>query len=227
MIDLSSSQDWIGNLPENLRQSVLDLMPVRRYANGDMVYRAHEPGDELYQVVSGNIRIFTLTEDGRELLYDLFASGTCFGETSLIDGGTRAHNVQAIGAVELRVLSRTDFQRLWRDHHEVSCAIAQLICYRQRKLYGIYERVSLNALSKRMAGRLCTLAASMGQNQSDGVHFGMRITQEDIGSLVAGSRQSVNKILKQWQCNGVIDIAYGSLVIKDLPVLEQLATDSA
>jgi CRP/FNR family transcriptional regulator, cyclic AMP receptor protein len=133
---------------------------------------------------------------------------------------------EAVGAVTLGVLSRADFCNLWRSHPEFSQAIAWILSQRSRRLYQIYEGVSLAALSRRMAGRLCTLARTVGQERNGAVHFDMRLTQEDIGSLCAGSRQSVNKILKQWQMEGVIDVAYGSLVIKQLPELQNLGSDA-
>lgn len=216
-------QNWIEDLPDSIRAEVLACMPERSYASGDMIYRAGEAGHELYQVSRGNVRIYTISEDGRELLYDLFPVGACFGEASLIDGGPRPHMTQAVGDVCLRVMGQDDFEALWRRYPEVSMAVARLQTYRARRLYGIYEQVSLSALSRRMAGRLSTLAATVGDAREDGIYFRLRITQEDIGSLVAGSRQSVNKILKQWQQEEVIDLAYGSLVIRDLSTLERLS----
>ncbi|MEQ8801835.1 MAG: Crp/Fnr family transcriptional regulator, partial [Haliea sp.] len=185
--------------------------------------RAGEPGNELFRVESGNVRIFNVSEDGRELLYDLFPVGTCFGESSLIDRGLRPHTTQAIGEVVLQVLSREHFERAWKVYPEVSWAVARLQTSRARRLYGFYERVSMDALCRRTARRLWLLAKTMGQQCDDGIHFDIRITQDDIGSLVAGSRQSVNKVLRQWQEDGVIDLAYGSLVVREMAELERLA----
>lgn len=223
MTKRESQQNWVDTLPPPLRDEVLGRMSVRELANGELIYRAGDAADEMYQVVEGAVRIYTLTQDGRELLYDLFPAGACLGEAPLIDDQPRPHMTQAVGAVKLRVLPRADFLELWRAHPAFSLAVARTLCQRSRRLYEIYEGVSLAALSRRMAGRLCALAETVGQAGDDGIHFNIRITQEDIGSLVAGSRQSVNRILRQWQCRGVIDIAYGSLVIRNLPTLERLA----
>jgi len=217
--------DWIDTLPEPLRTEVLGRMQTRRHEHGELVYRCGEPGTELLQIVSGAVRIYTLTADGRELLYDLFPAGTCFGETSVLDDLPRAHMTQAIGPTTLRVLSRADFLDLWRRHPEISLAVARVLCARARRLYTIYESVSLAALSRRMAVRLCALSGSIGEERPDGVHFNMRLTQEDIGSLTAGARQSVNRVLKQWQGEGIIDLAYGTLVIRRLPELQRLAAE--
>jgi CRP/FNR family cyclic AMP-dependent transcriptional regulator len=217
---------WMDRLPEDLRREVKGKMIKREISSGETIYRAGDPGDEVYHILSGTVRIYTLTDDGRELLYDLFPPGTSFGESSLIDDRPRPHMTEAVGPVTLGVLSRAAFFELWRSHPEFSHAIAWILSQRSRRLYEIYEGVSLAALSRRMAGRLCSLARTTGQEREGVVHFDMRITQEDIGSLCAGSRQSVNKILKQWQLEGMIDVAYGSLVINKLPALQRLGQNS-
>ncbi|MFV0278659.1 MAG: Crp/Fnr family transcriptional regulator [Parahaliea sp.] len=220
-------QNWINQLTGPVRAEVLSRMNRRHYSAGELIYRAGEPGDELFLIERGNVRIYTLTEGGKELLYDIFPPDTCFGDSSVVDGGPRPHMAQAVSELHLRVLSRTDFEALWPRYPEVTLALARLQTLRARRLYGIYEQVSLSALSQRMASRLYALVQTMGDERDDGgIHFDMRITQEDIGSLVVGSRQSVNKILKQWQCSGVIELAYGSLVVRDLGILKSLAEDA-
>ncbi|MFV0476771.1 MAG: Crp/Fnr family transcriptional regulator [Parahaliea sp.] len=218
-------QDWMGNLPDNVRRDVHACLFPRHYAAGEVVYRTGEEGDEMFQVLSGAVRIYALSEEGKELLYDLFPAGSWFGEGSLIDGEPRAVMAQAIGDVTLSVLSQAHFERLWARYPEVSLAVARMVAARVRKLFYLYEGVSTAALSNRMAGRLCFLADAVGIEQMGGIHFDMRLTQEDIGSLVVGSRQSVNRILKQWQCDGIIDISYGTVVIKNKLYLERLAED--
>lgn len=221
-----SEQDWIGQLSESVREKVLACMPPRHYGNADMIYRSGEAGDELYRVEQGTVRIFNVSEDGKELLYDLFPPDTCFGEATLIDGGPRPHSTQAVGDIILRVLSRGRFEQLWSAHPEVSWAVARLQTVRARRLYKMYEQVSLDILCRRIAYRLFILAKTVGREFEGGIHFDVRLTQEDMGSLVAGSRQSVNKVLRQWQEEGLIDLAYGSLQIRDLAALERLAQQS-
>jgi len=220
-------QDWIGELPGEVQEQVLAGMPRRHYHSGETIYRCGDAGDELYRVEQGVVRIYNVTDAGKELLYDLFPPGTCFGESSLIDDDVRPHSTQAVGEVVLRVLSRSLFQQLWRTHEEIPWAVARLQTARARRFYLIYEQVSLGVLCRRVARRLYGLARTVGRKHEDGgIHFDIRLTQEDIGALVVGSRQSVNKVLRQWQEDGMIDLTYGSLLIRDLDALEQLALEN-
>jgi CRP-like cAMP-binding protein len=201
-------------------------MTTRYYAAGEVVYRTDEAGDELYQLVSGNIRLYTVDPQGRELLYIIHKAGNCFGEMSLIDNLPRAHIAQAIGETEIRVLRRRQFEQLWMLYPEISRELCRLLCSRERDMFGVFEGRSLLPLSTRIAIRLYQLASTLGTEQCDGIHFDLRITQEDISLMVAASRQAVNKVLKDWQGEGIIVISYGNYIVKDLQALKKLTASS-
>ena len=219
-------QNWIGRLPDTLRERIEHKIHRRHVAAGELIYVAGEVGQATFQMESGIVRLYTLSDDGRELVYDFLRAGMCFGETSIIDGLPRAHMAQAVTETVITVLRGSDLKLLMSKHPEIAIAFCQLLTSRARRLYTIYEGVSLAALSRRMATRLSDLASTIGEVQEDGVHFPLRITQEDIGTLVVGSRQTVNRILKGWQARGLIDLQYGALVIKNPTALRELHATS-
>lgn len=221
--DFYRNQCWDLSLPDAARADLEGCLKERRYGDKEYIYQAGQDGEEMFQIASGVVRLYALTTDGRELLYDFFRAGIWFGESTLIDGKPRAHNCQAVGEVTVKVLRLEDFQRLWTTYPEISLAISRVLTSRARQLYTLYEGISLTVLSKRMAGRLCTFAETLGEERDDGIHFPTRITQEDIGSLVVGSRQSVNQILRRWSSEGLIDVSYGNLIIRKIADLKKLA----
>ena len=226
-MDIELAQyNWIERLPEPVKVSVRGCMTARHYVAGEVVYRTGDPGDELYQLVSGNIRLYTVDPKGRELLYIIHQAGNCFGEMSLIDNLPRAHIAQAIGETELCVMRRRQFEQLWMLYPEISRELCRLLCSRERSMFGVFEDRSLLPLPARIAIRLYQLASTLGTEQRDGIHFDLRITQEDISLMVAASRQAVNKVLKDWQGEGIIDISYGNFIVKDLQALKILCTSS-
>ncbi|RLQ22374.1 Crp/Fnr family transcriptional regulator [Seongchinamella sediminis] len=217
------ADNWISRLSPALREEITASMTIRDYADKDLIYRSGEPGEEIFQVVSGYVRMYTLTAEGKELVYTIFEPGCCFGEMSLIDNLPRFHMAQAFGEVRLAVLSRADFDRFWASHPEVSQELCRFFVMRERRIFQIYDQSSLDPLPVKITHRLLSLADTIGEERADGIHFDMRITQEDIGFMVAASRQSVNKVLGLWRQQGLIKIEYGNLVITDVGKLRELA----
>ena len=191
--------DWIEPLPAPIQAAVRECMTIRRYEDHEFIYRRGDAGNELYQIISGHVRLYVLSPEGRELLYVIFEPGSCFGELSLIDRQPRAHMTQAFGSTEIAVIARRQFEELWLRHPEISHELCRMLCKRSRKLFNNFEAANLIPLPNRIANQLCELANSLGNPCPDGIHFDMRITQEDIGFMVGSSRQSVNKVLKVWQ----------------------------
>lgn len=218
--------NWIDRLSEPVRKALRGCMIVKRYVDGESIYQRGARGDQLYQIVSGNVRLYILNQEGKELLYTIYQPGICFGEMSLIDDLPRAHVAQAFGQTELAVLTRIQFERLWMLYPEIPRELCRLFCKRERSMFGVFENLSLLPLSERIAIRLCEFANTLGHEKSDGIHFVLRITQEDISFMVAASRQSVNKIFSSWQKEGIVEVDYGAVIIKDLPALKKLITDT-
>lgn len=218
--------NWIDPLPEPVRNAIRECMIVRRYVDGESIYHRGARGDQLYQIVRGNVRLYILNQVGKELLYTIYQPGICFGEMSLIDNLPRAHVAQAFGETELAVLTRMEFERLWMLYPDIPRELCRLFCKRERSMFGVFENLSLLQLPERIAIRLCELATTLGHEKSDGIHFVLRITQEDISFMVAASRQSVNKIFSNWQKKGIVEVDYGTVIIKDLAALKKLAADT-
>ena len=201
-------------------------MTVRECKHGEFVYRSAEEGKKSYQIVSGHVRLYVLSPDGKEHTYIIFDSGSCFGEMSLIDVLPRFHMAQALGTVRLNVLAKHDFERLWSAHIEIAQELCRLFCMRERRVFASFDQSKLDTLPVKIAHRLLDLASTLGNDQWDGVHFNLRITQEDIGSMAGASRQSVNKIFQQWSTQGIIRLDYGTIVITNLRALQNMIDNS-
>jgi CRP-like cAMP-binding protein len=89
--------------------SLRDAMTTVHLADGEVLFHRGEPGDALYVVESGQVRVFTLDEAGRELTLNTMNPGEAFGELALLDDRPRSASIAAIGPTTLRCLRREDF----------------------------------------------------------------------------------------------------------------------
>jgi CRP/FNR family transcriptional regulator, cyclic AMP receptor protein len=225
LFNLQPEHNWLDHLPDKERRAVESRTTLRKYKDGQFIYQRGDPGDELFLIRNGAVRIYSQSIEGKELLYVILIAGNCFGEQSMLDGGTRHHMARALGEVEVDVLSQSDFTSLCDQYPGVTKGMLSLLSNRLRLLYGYFEEASQLGLSARIAVRLCGLANSIGHNDADGIHTDLRITQEDISFMVAASRQSVNKVLNAWQARGIIKISYGAVLIKNFQELKKLSVE--
>ena len=214
MVKVSHLHNWMQELDETLRSDIQQLMTSRSYRDGEVIYRQGDEGNHLYQIKSGRVKVCNYSADGKETLFGVLRSGDCFGEMSLVDQQPRFNYVIAFGELELALLSRTDFLRLYQNHPQVSQALNLMFCRRLRissngmlglTLMGVRERLALTLLRE-------------GVEDDAGV-INVDLSQEILGKMLNAARQSVGKELKFFESKGWIRVQYGKIVICDLDAL--------
>lgn len=208
-------------LPEDVRAAFAAMTKRRRYAAGRMIYSQAEPGNEMFRLVEGEVRLSLMRDDGRELVYLLFQPGDCFGESSLIDGGPRPHTADAQTDVVLEVVSRESFNRLRAAHPSFDSGLLRLLCGHMRLLSGYVADATLDQLPSRLASRLLATA----RDDVDGIPT-VRLSQAELGRMVGASRQTINKLLQQFRSQGLVGLSYSVVTITDQRSLQQLAATS-
>ncbi len=209
-------------LPEQARQAFLGIVRHKRFDDGRAIYMQGDPGEEMYRLISGSVRLSVMRQDGRELLYLIFEPGDCFGAVSVVDEEPRAHTAMAQGDTELQVLRRNAFHELRGRHPEFNDALLKLISRYMRLLSDYFAGSTLDELPRRVARRLVEASSSFGAATERGTRVSIRFPQGEIALMVGASRQSVNKVLQQFQEDGLITVEYGSMLIHDLDRLRRM-----
>jgi CRP-like cAMP-binding protein len=219
-----STFDLFQWMDEDVARAFTTVVSRRRYAAGQMIYVQDEPGREMFRLITGSVRVSVGRSDGREVIYLLFEPGDCFGDSSLVDGGLRPHTAEALSDVEVDILHLPDFNRLRAQHRGFDDALLKLLARQMRAVSTQYEEASLNNLTSRVAGRILVAARSFGAAVDGGVRISLRLSQSEIASMVGASRQSVNKIIRRFQSQGVLTIDHGAILVRDFALLSRAAS---
>lgn len=182
-----------------------------------------EPGDALYILISGKLKVAAQSEDGREVILTILEDGETFGEMSLLDGRSRSASVVAVQDSELLVIKRQDFLQHLERQPKVAIALLGILCGRLRDMDGMMEDMRFLDIRSRLAKTLSRLALQHGRTMGNGnIRIDLKLSQEDLGSLICATRESVNKHLKAWEEEGVLSVSQNSFVIHRLTALEPL-----
>jgi CRP-like cAMP-binding protein len=224
MIETSS---LFKGLESGILEKILKLRVRRHLAPGEVLFRKGDPGDALYGVLAGRLRIHANAADGRDALLNIMSPGDVFGEIALIDGLPRTADATAIDAVELVMLRRSEFMELLRVENNLTLHLLELTCRRLRWLSEMVEDATFLSVPARLAKRLLRLAEQHGQSHEDGVFINLRLPQRAIGELAGISRESTNKHLRNWSRLGWIRLHRERVIIRQLQPLQDLAATQA
>lgn len=193
-----------------------DDLHAREYHQGEIIFREGDAGQFLYLVASGQVRIFVNGVDGNETSVILFGRpGDMFGELAIVDGLPRSATAVALHNTLLYTLSREQFR-----HHMQQCPQLALNFMRELSMRVRYNTQQMDSMatldiSRRLARKLVELAQNYGQVTDDGVYINMPLTQTDLASLVGATRESINKILRDFRRHKWILLQQGQIIIRD------------
>src|SRR5438477_2377773 len=224
MVDVRSMSDALAGVPlfagldaDGLANLVRG-MRVRRFRRAETVFHVGDPGDALFVVMSGSIKITLPADTGDEAILATLRPGDFFGELALLDGAPRSATAVAIEPTETFILARDRFRELIATEPVMRETLLATLAAEVRRLTHHVEELHFLDITGRLASRLSRLAAEAGASRlPDGaIRLAGPLTQGDLAAMIGCTRQSVNKLLGLFTDDGLIRLARDRLVILDL-----------
>lgn len=196
------------------------LCETRSFAEGAVVVSEAEPGDALFVLVRGKVKVVLYGESGREVILSVFSRpGDVFGEMSLLDDAPRSATVSAMEPSTLLVLSRADFRRHVDRHPSIALQVLTELSRRLRRADAIIGDLALLDVFGRLAAKLRELAGSDGEETEAGILIRQRPTQAEIAAMIGTSRETVSRALSELARRGDVVMTGKRLLIRRGPLL--------
>ncbi|MBV8521839.1 MAG: Crp/Fnr family transcriptional regulator [Acetobacteraceae bacterium] len=217
--EVLAASDLFRVLTDAERDAVIAQAVTRRIARNVPIVRKGDPGSSAIVIMSGRVRISMLSPEGREFTLGVLGPGEVIGEMSLIDGGPRSADVTAIEDCVLLAVPRNRFLALLHENPDLCLRVMQVLCQRLRRANQSLEEVATLDLPARLGRLLLRLAKEHGRPTPEGIRIDLRLSQKDLSTLIAGSREKVNRELRHWEAAGAIVTKRGYILIRRPEVL--------
>ncbi|MGH3874035.1 MAG: Crp/Fnr family transcriptional regulator [Pseudonocardiaceae bacterium] len=191
----------------------------RTYPPGQIICHQGDPGDHLYAVLEGLVKVVFTAARGDEMVLNILGPGEIFGELALLDGSPRSASVVALKPASIFVLPRKQLLELISSHPELADEFLKLIGKLVRKLTEKAGDLAFLDLGGRLAKLLLQLSARHGHTHSIVLEDGM--TQTDLAGMIGASRPAVNRALQSLVARGLITVQGRTIVLVDLEALRK------
>lgn len=178
-----------------------------------------EKDDSLYFVITGLMKLFSTSAEGREFIVRMVYGGDSLNDDNLFNSGSSMLSASAMSPVLLYGLRHQDLQKILQSYPQVQSRIAEVFASRQRYLV----RLAKELVFKNVTGRLSRLLLEREALARNGAEV-QRITQQDMASMIGTVRELVSRSLKELEQAGAILVEHNQIVIKDRKRLEGLST---
>jgi CRP/FNR family cyclic AMP-dependent transcriptional regulator len=194
--------------------------------NADLMI-AGTPGEAVYFILSGTIKIYIPQLDGSEVTVNLMGPGDTVGELSAIDSVGRSASVITLEETKVVWMSRTDFQEAIHTIPPVTDNLLRILSGRLRNTTDNMQAYASLDIPGRIARQILVIASHYGQAVKEGIYIPLRLTQNDIAELVGASRKRVNQIIVVLKREDVIAVdAAWHITILRKDFLEKMAVRS-
>lgn len=173
-----------------------------RFETGEMLFARGEPGDRLFIIVSGQVRLSLVSEDGRELSVRIAGGGELLGELSTLDGAERSADAVALKPVSALALARRDILRLMAAMPDLVQRIIVFLCRRLRDTTDQLEAIALHTVEERLARLFLAELGSIGGSPSTSRL--LALNQSELAQLIGASRPKVSMALAVLESEGAI-----------------------
>ena len=190
-------------------------------SRGATLFYEGDPGDQLYFIVSGKMKLGRTASDGRENLVAVTGPGEIFGEMALFDPSPRSTSATAVSETRLAGLKHENLRKVIQRSPEVSAQLLQALARRLRRTNENLADLVFSDVPGRVAKALLDLADRFGRPATDGILVAHELTQEELAQLVGASRETVNKALAEFVQRGWIRLEARAVVILNLQRLQQ------
>ncbi|MBI5301283.1 MAG: Crp/Fnr family transcriptional regulator [Chloroflexi bacterium] len=211
-LDALKSQPYFVALDHVELERLARTLVERSYDKDQIIFLEGEPCQGLYILREGLVKIYKLSDEGREQILRFMSPGESFNEVAVFDGGPNPANVSAVQASTLWIVPSASVVDLITRRPEVALAVIRNLGARIRHLVTLVEDLALRHVTARLAKLLLETATSRQP----------ALTQQEMASRLGTVREMIGRSLRQMESKGLIKTERGKIVIVDRKGLEKL-----
>jgi CRP/FNR family cyclic AMP-dependent transcriptional regulator len=211
----------LAGVPDNEVRLLLSVARRRRFARGEVVFHRDDPGDSLHLIASGHFAIRVMTPLGDTVTIGVRGVGENFGEMALVDANARrSATVEALERSETFAVYQAEFERLRREHPGVERVVTAFLAGEVRMLNERLLEALYIPTDRRVLRRLVELARVYGGPDAPAE---LPLTQEELAMFAGVSRGTVNRVLRDQQRRGTLELRRGKTIVLDVDALRKRA----
>ena len=216
--DFLATVPLFSGLPPEELQQFAAITREKAYPKSSVILFEDDPGDSLFVIRDGRVKVVLVGEDGREVILGVLGVGEHFGELSLIDDQPRSAHVIAMEDSSLLVLRRDDFRRRVETSPTVAWTLLSELSRRLRRADGKIGGLVLLDVPGRIARLLLDMSEEGGSETIE-----KPLTHQTIAQMIGASRETVSRAMREFQDQGWIGVERRKIRVADREGLKRRA----
>ncbi len=215
-VEFLKTVPYFSGLSPDEFDSLKGLLIEKTAERGEVVLFEDEPAEALFFVISGAVKLFKTSAEGKEQILSIVRPGESFNDVPLFDGGPNLTSAQAMTPVVLYGIRKGELDAILKKHPQIALNIIKVLAERVRQMVSLVEDLSFKHVISRVAKILIDQAG-------DGTGPGPRLTHQEMAAMAGTAREVVARSLKVLEEEGAIRLERHRIVITDKEALKSMA----
>jgi CRP/FNR family transcriptional regulator, nitrogen oxide reductase regulator len=226
-LKIISRLPFFRHLPSEAILEINRLFEDRDVEAGQAIYFEGDPGEHLFLVATGKVKLSRTAFSGREVLLDILRAGEYFGNLAILSG--RGYAETAIAQTDCCILhiSAPDFEKILKVHPDVTMKVLQAVGQRLEESQEIVKQLSTYTADQRIAASLIRLARKLGEQKQTGLLIQLPFSRQDLAAMTGTTIETVSRVMSRFSAEGLISTGRRWVSVNDLARLEEIAKEGA
>lgn len=194
---------------------VAQMCQLSKFQRAERIFTESQPGACLYVVMSGRVKIFGSSSQGRSKTFAYLEPGDFFGEMSLIDEEMRSASAAALEDSVLIMLKSEDYRKLMMSRPSIALAVLKTLSARLRRANREVEALSFNNVLGRIAQILLDLGERYGKKTEDGIRIDMALSHKELAEMAGTAREVISRVISRFRRIGCVSFFDNKITIID------------
>ncbi len=213
----------LEDLPGDVLGELVKSVEMREVRRRQVIYIPGDPGQSIFLLNGGRVKISKVTRDGRELTLAYRVPGQIFGELCLGEGGPREEMAEAMENVLVTELDRTMFEKVIDRNPALAVALMRISNQRRQEVENKVARLIFRDVNAKLADLIISLGQEYGVEDARGTLVAIKITHQEMANLIGSTRETVSLTLSHFKKSGLIAMDGRKVIVTNFDGLKALA----
>lgn len=209
------------DLPDSELAKVVQAVTSRKFDKHQTIFQEGEPGDALYVIKQGLVKITKGSNDGRNKTLAILKPGEIFGEMSLFSEDRRTAGAEAILECRVLVLDKASFISIHEKNPQIFLQIIHTLIERLSQADRQIKNLALGNSRAKIADILLFLAEEFGEKEKNATRVNIRLTHQELADLAGLARETTTKLLNEFVKDDAIALADREIEITNIAKLRE------
>ena len=214
-----SQVDLFKGLTVEQLDALTRIVSDKEYKKGDLIFSEGDEGVGFYLVISGRVKVYKLSPEGKEQIMHIFGPGQPFAEVPVFEGSRYPANAETMDLCRLFFFPKKSFISLIQENPSLSMNMLASLSQRLKQFSHLIETLSLKEVPGRLASYLLYLSDKNGSIDE----FKLDIAKSQLASLLGTIPETLSRIFTKMSSRELIRIDGPQITILDRTGLEYLA----